>query len=49
MHISLDLFHAEGSSKISCSYSLQRKFNWFVLFNALIIYNDWYTETDTYK
>ena len=30
IHISLYLFYAEGSSKTSCWYSLQRKFNWFV-------------------
>ena len=49
MHISLDLFYAEGSSKTSCGCSLQRKFNYFAFFNSLIVYNNWYTETDTYE
>ena len=49
MHISLDIFYAEGSSKISCGYSLQMKFNYFVFFNSLIVYSNWYTKTDTYE
>ena len=28
---------------------LQKKFNEFVFFNSLITYDNWYTETDTYK
>ena len=49
MHISLYLFYAEGSPKTSCWYSLKGKFNQFIFFNSLIVYNTWYTETETYK
>ena len=49
MHISLDLAYAEGSSKTSCGYSLQRKFDYFVFFNSLTVYNNSYTETNTYE
>ena len=49
MHIFLDLLYVERSSKTSCWYLLLRKFNWFVFFNSLIIYDNWYTDIDTYK
>ena len=48
IHISLYWFYPEELSKTSHSCTLQRKFKFF-FFNLLIVYNTWYTETETYK